>query len=79
MNIKNPVFKNPVFKKVVFINGQEASQMDDGQIIEVIRGLEMQIGELESIATQSSQVAKQIEKLKKDLGKVAKYLDERGS
>jgi len=59
----------------VVIQGHDAANLDDDQILDVINDLEAQIKRYEEMPTATKVVAKRIKGLKKDLKKLVEYID----
>lgn len=59
----------------VVIQGRDASQMSDDDILAVINSLEAQIKRYEEMPTKTKTVAKRVKDLKADLDKLVAYID----
>jgi hypothetical protein len=68
---------NPLFERRVFINGVDAATLTDDQIFEAIRNAEAQMKGLRDIDNQPKKLAKKIDDLLTQVGKVLAYVDQR--
>lgn len=76
-NMSHMNAKANFFKKQVLINDKPADELSDEEIIDSIHSAQATIAYLKGIETSSKKITKRIEKLTKQIGQVAAYLDAR--
>ena len=74
---KEPTMTAKLIENKVYINGTDATGLSDKEIFVLIARTEAEIDKMKAIKTPSKKLAAAIDKLQKDVVKLAIYVDER--
>ena len=74
---KEPAMTAKLIENKVYINGTDATGLSDKEIFVLIAKTEVEIDKMKAIKTPSKKLAAAIDKLQKDVVKLAIYVDER--
>lgn len=75
--VEKQIMNVKTIETVTFINGVQACKLSDGEIFQVIKGLEVKKTDLESIKAKSKKIKAEIERIDAEVLQLVEYVDGR--